>query len=151
MNAGSKGQKELYRKQFGKHLFGDENFFPGQEKYALEPLRADGVASLECGDVDGLDWVKLKEVHYFWGGAHGEIEVRKADDIFAALEKRGRYMPEKPRIIRARFQVKFADSKTPRSIMVKPPFAAQYTRDSDSAVVEDWLTKQKFILNAPAK
>lgn len=147
MNAASKGEKDLYRKQFGKHLFGDEEFFPGQEKYTLEPLRADGADSLKCGDVDGLDWVKLKEVQYYWGGGHNEIEVRKADDIFAAMEKKGRSMPKKVKIIRASFQVKFTDSKTPRSMTVKPPYAAQYTRDSDSAAIEDWLTKRGFVLN----
>lgn len=151
INAASKGEKDLYRSKFGKHLFGDEGFFPGQEKYTLEPLRSDGAASLECVDVDGVDWVKLKEIHYYWGGAHGEIEVRKADDVFAALEKRGRAMPEKPKIIRAGFQVKFTDSKTPRAITIKPPYAAQYTRDSDSAALEEWLTKRGFVLNGQAK
>jgi len=150
MNAASKGEKDLYRKQFGKHLFDDEEFFPGQEKYTLEPLRADGADSLKCGDVDGLDWVKLKEVQYYWGGAHNEIEVRKADDIFAAMEKKGRSMPKKVKIIRASFQVKFTDAKTPRSMTVKPPYAAQYTRDSDSAAIEDWLTKRGFVLNGQA-
>jgi hypothetical protein len=151
MNAASKGEKDLYRKQFGKHLFGDEEFFPGQEKYTLEPLRTDGADSLECVDVDGIDWVRLKEIHYYWGGGHNEIEVRKADDIFAVMEDRGRAMPEKPKIIRASFQVKFTDSKTPRSITIKPPYAAQYTRDSDSAPIEDWLIKRGFVLNGHAK
>lgn len=150
MNANSKGEKDLYRKQFGKHLFGDVDFFPGQEKYTLEPLRRDGSASLECIDVDGLDSIKLKEVHYYWGGGHNEIEVRKADDLFAAMDKRGRSMPKGPKIIRASFQVKFTDSKTPRSMTIKPPYAAQYTRDSDSVAIDDWLTKRGFVLNGQA-
>lgn len=150
MNADSKGEKELYRKQFGKHLFGNDNFFPGQEKYTLEPLRTDGKKSLECVDVEGLDWVKLKEVHYFWGGGYDEVEVRKADDVFAAMEKRGRTMPAHPKIIRARFEVKFTDNKTTRSVTVRPPYAAQFARDSDSAVVDAWLTGRGFVLNGQA-
>ena len=42
INARSKGEKELYRSKFGKHVFGDENIFPGTEKYTLDPLREPG-------------------------------------------------------------------------------------------------------------
>jgi hypothetical protein len=55
-------------------------------------------------------------------------------------------MPQKARIIRASFQVKFTDSKTARTVTIRPSNIAQYTRDSDAAVVEDWLTKRGFIL-----
>lgn len=146
MNASSKGEKELYRKQFGLHLFGSEDFFPESGKYTLEPLRKDSSASIVCTDVEGMDWVKLTEVHFFWGGTEGEREIRKADDIFAALEARGRNMPTKARITRASFQVKFTDSKTPRTVTIRPSNIAQYTRDHDSTVIEEWLDKRGFIL-----
>ena len=146
MNACSKGEKEMLRQKFGRHLFNDDDFFPGTGKYTLEPLRSDGDASIVCTDVDGMEWVRLKEVQYFWGGAEKEIEIRKANDVFAALAARGRGMPSKARIIRASFQVKFTDSKTARTVTIRPSNIAQYTRDSDAAVVEDWLTKRGFIL-----
>ena len=146
MNACSKGEKDLYRLKFGLHLFGNDNFFPGTAKYTLEPLRRDGEASLRCTDVDGMDWVKLIEVHYFWGGTEKEVEVRKANDVFAALNARGRGMPAKARILRASFQIKFSDSKRTRAVTIRASNIAQYTRDSDSAVVEEWLGKRTFIL-----
>lgn len=146
MNACSKGEKEMLRQKFGRHLFNDDDFFPGTGKYTLEPLRSDGDASIVCTDVDGMEWVRLKEVQYFWGGAEKEIEIRKANDVFAALAARGRGMPSKARIIRASFQVKFTDSKTARTVTIRPSNIAQYTRDSDAAVVEDWLSKRGFIL-----
>lgn len=67
INAASKGEKDLYRRSFGLHLFGDENHFPGAEKYTLEPLRTDGPASLTCSDVDGIESVILKEVWIYRG------------------------------------------------------------------------------------
>ena len=146
MNACSKGEKEMLRQKFGRHLFNDDDFFPGTGKYTLEPLRSDGDTSIVCTDVDGMEWVRLKEVQYFWGGAEKEIEIRKANDVFAALAARGRGMPSKARIIRASFQVKFTDSKTARTVTIRPSNIAQYTRDSDAAVVEDWLSKRGFIL-----
>ncbi len=143
MNARSKGEKDLYRKAFGRHVFGSEDFFPGTAKYTLEPLRTDGPASLVCTDVDGMEWVRLVEVQYFWGGSQNEIEIRKADDIFAALEAREAEMPG-AKIIRARFKVKFADSKTPRTLTIRPSNIAQYQRDADSVLLEDWLMKRGF-------
>jgi len=93
-----------------------------------------------------MEWVRLKEIQYFWGGAEKEIEIRKANDIFAAYSGSGRAMPKKARIIRASFQVKFTDSKTARTVTIRPSNIAQYTRDSDASVVEDWLTRRGFII-----
>ena len=144
MNACNKGEKETYRREFGRHLFGDEDFFPGTGKYTLEPLRTAGPVSIVCTDIDGMDWVRLKEVQFLWGGAEREIEIRKANDIFA-LEAAGRSMPSRARIIRASFHVKFTDAKNPRTVTIRPSNIAQYTRDSDADVVEDWLTRRGFV------
>ena len=145
MNACNKGEKEAYRLAFGRHVFGEEGFFPGTGKYPLEPLRTSGPASIVCTDIDGMDWVQLKEIQYLWGGVEQEIEIRKANDIFAALEASGRRMPSRARIIRASFQVKFTDAKNPRTVIIRPSNIAQYTRDSDADVVEDWLQRRGFI------
>ena len=145
MNACNKGEKETYRVEFGRHAFGNEDFFPGTGKYTLEPLRRDGAASIVCTDVDGMDWVRLKEVQFLWGGAEREIEIRKAKDLFAALEGRGQSMPARAPILRASFHVKFTDAKSPRIVTIRPSNIAQYTRDSDADVVEDWLQKRGFI------
>ena len=145
MNACNKGEKEIYRKEFGRHVFGNEDFFPGTGKYTLEPLRRDGAVSVVCTDVEGMDWVRLKEVQFLRGGAEREIEIRKAKDLFAALEATGRSMPATAPILRASFHVKFTDAKSPRIVTIRPSNIAQYTRDSDADVVEDWLQKRGFI------
>jgi len=146
INAGSKGEKDLYRRKFGLYLFGDENHFPGIGKYTLSPLRADGDASVVCSDIEGMEWVKLKEIHYLWGGSEREVEIRKASDIFESLKKRGAKIPDSPRIIRAAFLIRFSDSKTPRTVTIRPSNIAEYTRDSDSEIVEAWLSARGFII-----
>ncbi len=78
MNACGKGEKDLFRQKFGLHVFKDEDFFPGTGKFTLEPLRSDGEASLVCADVEGMEWIRLKEIQFFWGGPEKEIEIRKA-------------------------------------------------------------------------
>jgi len=146
IHACSKAEKDLYRRSLGQHLFGNDNFFPDIGKYTLELLRNSGEASIVCTDVHGMEWVRLKEIQFLWGGAEKEIEIRKANDVFAAYKGRQHAMPKKARIIRASFQVKFTDSKTARNVTIRPSNIAQYTRDSDAAVVEGWLTKRGFIL-----
>ena len=47
---------------------------------------------------------------------------------------------------RAKFEVKFEDSTATRMVTVRPPKAAQYTRDSDSTIIEEWLRKRGFIV-----
>lgn len=42
--------------------------------------------------------------------------------------------------------MKFSDSKTPHTITVKPSNIAQFTRDSDGALVEEWLLKRGFVI-----
>lgn len=150
INARLVGEKKLYRLLFGKHLFGDENCFPGTAKYTLEPLREYGADSLACGDIEGIESIILTEVDFAWGGAQGEVEIRKAANVFAAFEARGRSMPERARIIKAVFKVKFADSNTPRSVKIRPSNIAEYTRDSDAGLLEEWLQLRGFIINEEA-
>jgi hypothetical protein len=145
MNARSKGEKDLYRAEFGRHIFGSPDFFPGTGKYTLEPLRTGGRNSLVCTDVDGMESVRLVEIQYAWGGKFHETETRKADDVFGALEERDRQMPQKARIVLARFKVKFTESKTPRTVTIRPSNVAQYQRDADSTLVEQWLLNRGFI------
>jgi hypothetical protein len=146
INACSKGEKRLYRVQFGRHLFGDEDFFPGDSKYTLDPLLTRGEAALSCVDVTGMERVLLREVHFLLGGPSNEVEVHRAEDVFEAFRSRGGKPPDGARIIRAVFQVKFADSKRPRSVTIRPSNIAQYTRDDDAELVEQWLRRRGFIL-----
>jgi hypothetical protein len=148
VNARSKGEKELYRLTFGKHLFGHEDFFPGTEKYTLAPLREDGAAALRCADVAGIDWVKLSEVQFFYGGHLAEILIRKSDNVFASLQARGQEFPGGGRILRATFRIKFTDCKVSRSVVIRPSNIAQYMRDDDSELVEAWLAARGFIIHS---
>jgi hypothetical protein len=146
INAETKGEKDIYRAKFGLHLFGSKDHFPGTAKYTLNPLRDDGEASLVCSEVKGMEWVKLTEIRYFWGGAENETEIRKADDVFASLGRRDATIPSRVAIVGATFSVKFVDAKNPRSVSLWPPNIAKYTRDNDGALVEQWLSRRRFIL-----
>ncbi len=146
IHACSANETELYRTRFGLHLFGSEEFFPGADKYTLEPLRKDGSASVVCDDVKGVDWVRLKEIRYQWGGPKGETETRAADDLFALWDARGRRVPDKARIVHAKFLVKFTDAKIARTVIIRPANVAKYVRDDDAVFLEDFLRKRGFMV-----
>ena len=107
INTKSKGERELYRTTFGRHLFGSAEFFSERSRFDLEPLWRDGRAALMCRDVPGLDWIKLKEIQLGWDGPHEAVEIQRAKDVFAALEHRRAVLPKEPRVIKASFLVKF--------------------------------------------
>ena len=145
---GNKKLVALYRELFGELLFGDSKRFPNTAKYTLAPLQDDGADALICSDVEGIDTITLKEVQILWGGPQGEIEIRRAKDLFEALKGRKKELP-KGRLVKASFLVKFTDAKTPRTVTIRPQNIASYTRDSDSSVVEAWLTARGFVKSAP--
>lgn len=144
MNACSRGEKDFFRKRFGLHVFGDENFFPTGKTFTLEPLR-NGATSIACSDIAGMESVALKEIRFRWGGDQNEIEIRQANDVYAAFDARERDFPAKLPIIQAKFEIEFTESKAKRSLVLNP-FRANYTRDSDSDVIQDWLAKRGFTL-----
>lgn len=148
VHARTKGEKELYRKQFGLHLFGNPDFFPaiGQAgKYTLEPLRHEGRLALVCADLPGIEYVTLGELHFYHSGVHGYVEVIKSQDVFDSMEEFQRTMPRRARLTKAAFKVKFAHAARPRTVTIRPPNVALFDRESDSELVETWLRARGFV------
>jgi hypothetical protein len=150
VHATSKGETRLYLSVFGRLLFASEDYFPPFDKFTLDPLVENGAGSLLCEDVDGLEEIRLVEYRRFWGGAHSEMEIRKASDIFAALAARGQELSSKGRLVGADFKVKFKDAPKERSVKIRPPRNARYERNEDSELIEVWLAKRGFILDPKA-
>ncbi len=147
IKAGSKGEREMYLLQVGRHLFGNDVHFPGDEKYTLKPLLTDGADSLACDDVEGINWIVLRELAIHRGGKHSETEVRKAKDLFGAFEERNHTLHLKLRLSMAKFEVKFSESRKTRTVTIRPSNQAMYSRDDDSLLVEQWMTRRGFILS----
>ena len=142
------GEQKLYLAAVGRHLFGDEEYFPSDDRFTLDPLVERGAAALACEDVRGLEAIKLVEYQRFWGGQFKESEVRKASDIFAALGDRRRNHLAGGELKRAVFSVKLPGETKPRKVTIRTPNIAIYDRDSDSDLVEGWLRNQGFIIPA---
>lgn len=146
VHAGTKGEMKLYLAAFGRHLFGDAGYFPGDRKYTLEPLKSGDRHCLACGDIEGIEEVKLTELHRLVGGPYGDIEIKKSKDYIASLAMRGQRIPERANLIMASFAVKFEDARKPRTLKIRPPNVSSLTRDDDSLLVEKWLLARGFII-----
>ena len=145
IHARTKGERELYRVEFGRHIFNDADYFPSDGKYTLRPLLRHGEDALACHDVDGIDWVRLREVRLFYGGAHPETVIRRAKtDLFEVFNARGVDLGNLP-VFQASFHVKFTGNRSPRTVTIKPPNVATYQREADEDLVSRWFELRGFL------
>ena len=147
IHAGTKGEKELYRTAFGTRLHGDDNYFSERKAYTLEPLRALGVDALDVGGIEGVSRIVLREYEVAFDTGHGEVLIRKADDIFAAAAD-SRFerdaIPAGGRLVRAGFDFYFGASDKPRTVQVRTPNTLKLGRHCDARLVHQWLTEREF-------
>lgn len=151
VNARSEWETILYRQQFGKHLFGSMAFFPAGGGYTLDPLRSNDSACMACRDVPGMKEVALVEVELGWGGVYGETETRRASNLFAALRRRRAELATSPRFIRATFSIRFWNGRGPRTVTIVPPNVAQFHRDDDGPLIDQWLRARGFLRSGRGK
>ncbi len=140
------GEMRLYVAEFGKHLFGDEQYFVFTQKYTLAPLQDRGRKALNCRGIDGLESVRLREVQWLWDGAFKQVDTHRASDLFEAFAIRGMTIPKEPTIQKAVFEVKLAAVEKPRLASIRIPNTAAFGRGEEALPVEQWLRQQGFIL-----
>lgn len=146
VHAGTKGERELYIAAFGWFLFDNAEYFRNDKKFTLEPLKSADPECLACADIEGMEEVKLSELQILRGGPYGDVEVRKSKNYLASLASRGQRIPAHSNLIQASFSVKFDNARNPRTVKIRVPNVASYTRDDDAGLVERWLTARGFIV-----
>jgi hypothetical protein len=145
IHAGTKGERELYRRTFGMRLFGDDRYFSERKAFTLEPLRSEGAKVLEWDGDGELARIVLREIEVAYGGGFNDVVIRKSDDIFAAAQARGKdAIPDSGRLVRASFDFWFTGAKKPRKVQVRPPNILKLGRYCDAAVVQRWLSEKEL-------
>jgi len=74
----TKGEQKTYCRYFGKHFFDDIEFFLFENpvaKYTLQPLIDLGRDALACDDIEGIECIKLHELHIMHDSDQEDIEV----------------------------------------------------------------------------
>lgn len=146
IHAGTKGEKELYRKAFGRHIFDDEQYFSERKSYTLDPLRKAAEDALNTDGVNGLSQVVLREIEVAFHNAYDEVIIRKATDLFAAATASSHKRSAIPsgRLVRATFDIYFGDPAKPRKVQLRPPNILKLGRHCDASVVQRWLSLREF-------
>ncbi|WP_439271889.1 hypothetical protein [Pseudochrobactrum sp. HB0163] len=143
--SGAKKERMMYLGLFSQHLFGQADYFPGAEKYTLQPLIDNGVDALACADVPGLEEVKLVEIQLQFRGPFNDKQTLRSNDIFASFEARNKTFPVFGTLASASFAVKFENAKRARTVKVRTPNVANFDRKEDSHLIEIWLRKRGFV------
>jgi hypothetical protein len=148
INAALVGEKKLYCKLIGTYFFSNPDCFPGMNKYDLEQLRNMDSGSLQCFDVEGIESVKLVDIQFQRGGPHGLTFTVKAGNLLETSQIFDNPLAVDADIIKAVFSVKFDDSKSTRSVTIRSGNKAQYARDADASLIEQWLELRGFVQQA---
>ena len=150
LHAGSKRERELYRAEFGQRLRGDAGYFSERKNFVLDPLRDDVEQALSVEGLPELKRITLLEYEVQFGGEFDDRLVRKSDDMVASAAQRGKdgkviqVVSENGNLVRAVFEVEFANSMKPRKVHLRPPDELRVGRHGDMKVVQDWLSKREF-------
>ena len=62
IHARTRGERELYRQQFGQLLRGQPDYFSDRLTYTLEPLREEGADALRTDGLEGINRIVLREL-----------------------------------------------------------------------------------------
>lgn len=146
IHAETMGEKRAYCTLFGKHIFRNPALFDVETnaKFTLKPILQHGAQCLACADVEGMERVRLVELHWRHDVDQYFVEIQKAGDVFSALAEIGRAFPRNIDLLKAVFKIKFDGSDRERRVAIKPPNAAVFERDSDSPLVHEWLARREF-------
>jgi hypothetical protein len=147
--SGKKRDADLYTRACGVHFVDDEKAFPDTDKYTLDPLRLKGEQSLACAHVAGLKKITLIELDVYLGGNLSESIVYRSDNLFKSDRlKSDAFHPG--RIMQAAtFEIAFTTAKHTRTVKIETPNKANFKRDNDGKLVEQWLRTAGFIIEQP--
>jgi hypothetical protein len=122
IQAGTRGEKELYRQAFGARLRGDLDYFSERQAGTLEPLRTDGVDALDVTDIPGIARIVLREIEAARPGKWGDATVCKSADIFASAAARNTAaIPPDGQLVRAVLDLYFEGSPKSCKVQLRPP------------------------------
>lgn len=144
IGASSKPTRGLYRAAFGRHLFGDDDYFPESPLFTLQPLLTDGRESLFCNDIPGLQHITLKHVQVRLDGGDGLRVTYDSEDLFDDARFL-RLTPPDALVTEAVLSVKFVGEGRARSTEIRIPNIVECRRDGDGVVLDKWLRERGFI------
>ena len=147
VNARTQAERDLYIREFGRHLRGDENHFAQRETYSLEPLRERGEEALCVEGLAGIRHIALRLLEIALDNHLGEKWTREADNLFHCdtgdMGPPG-VVPETGRLSRAVFDIQLAGTSKIHPVEIRLPDRLKIGRGCDVNPVHQWLRERKF-------
>jgi hypothetical protein len=119
----------------------------GRNLLDLEPLRSLGPDALDTTGFPAIIAIILRELEIAWASGFHQITIRRADDLFNCPDEHGilgNPIPKTGALVRAVFDVQFADCPKPRPVEIRVPHILKIVRASDADLLEPWLVKRGF-------
>ena len=143
INANTGGERKLYRKTFGRHLFGSDAHFCDSAKYTLDPLWEKGEDALK--PIPGIQQVVLSEIRFLRGGTPSTIETHKGDNVFASFTARNFRLWPNAKVFKATLMVSFDGDPKPRRFKVSAGNRVQIARECDHVLFDELLRRNGFV------
>jgi hypothetical protein len=142
-----------YRIAFGHLLFNTSNVFhPTERIVSLEPLRGPCRGIFQCEDVKGLAAIELIEASFADMAEPGREVIWRAEPGCSLLDygKTGDFLlpPGAHSVKYAKFRFRLRDRVQSETVTVHAGKTLNYERDGESAVLEEWLRRRKFIADS---
>jgi hypothetical protein len=147
VNARTKAERDLYVREFGRHLCGDENYFSERRPYTLEPLRELGRDAVDADGLEGIERIRLCRLAVRFENSVNESIVREADDLFSCATVspfQAGPIPAQGLLERALFEVQFTGSIKSHSVEIRVPNTLKLSRRCDPEAVRNWLWARGF-------
>ncbi len=142
INAQTRAEKEHYRDAFGRVLFGDAEFFPGEDLYTLAPLKR-GTSAMRL--VPGIESVRLTEVWIQIDNDQRFMQTSKAYNLAESIARYGKPNLAEGSLVRAAFLVKYTSGGRPRKLELRPPNVAIYDHDRDGVPAEAFMRANGYL------
>ena len=116
-------------------------------RFSLQPLRELGLDALIVTDAPGVVSIILCEIKIICTNGHCQAYTAQSDNLFDAPLTHAAHHPPIPRagrLTRASFRIQFADSSTPRPVVLCPPQTLQLLQAADAEPVKGWLVRRGF-------
>ncbi len=154
VNTRTRGERDLYVKQFGRFLRGREDYFSVAATFTLEPLRHVGREALDISGLEGINRIVLRELELTWDDAGRTTLTQLGDDLFGCVPGGAgltEAIPQQRRLLRAGFDFHFADGRKPRWVQLRLPNILRVGRHGDASLVDRWVTRRGFRLRQPVE
>jgi len=142
INAQTVGEKDLYRRTFGKILFGDAEYFPAGDIYSLVPLRR-GRAALRLAT--GVESVRLSEVWIQIDDEQRFVQISRGYDLARSIDDHQKPNLQEGQIVRAAFLIKYSSGGRARKLELRPPNIAVYDRERDGTAAEAFMGANGYL------